>query len=78
MDETAVEEFYDNHCHAHEPEETVDDRVIAGINAKTGAGIALSATDQKALKSDDPTPGIVWNPNKRWASHKELRGINII
>ncbi len=78
MDEMAVEEFYNDHCHAHEQDELVIESVVLGINAKQGAGRALSDTDSKALDPDDPTPGINKNLNKVWADHKVQRNINII
>ncbi len=78
LTEAEVETFYNDHCHAHEGEENFAAPIIQAIAVKQSAGIALSATDKKALDSNDPTPGITKNPNKLWADHKALRGINII
>ncbi len=78
MTETEVEEFYNDHCHAHETEDTVNQSVLQAITAKQNAGIEMSATDMKALDADDPTPGIVKNVNKTWVTHKVERNINLI
>ncbi len=78
MTEAEVEDFYDNHCHAHETEDMVNQSVIQAISAKQNAGIEMSDTDRKALDADDTTPGIVKNLNKTWATHKVERKISLV
>jgi hypothetical protein len=80
LTETACEDFFNNHAHAHEPDENVNERVIAGINAKIAAKgkTALTASDNAALDPDDSTPGITKNATKTWAGYKADRGVNLI
>ncbi len=80
MDTLEVEDFYNVHAHGHESDENVNERVIAGINAKIAAKgkTALTPSDNAALDPDDPTPGININVNKTWAGYKADRGVNLV
>ncbi len=76
--EADVEAFYNDHAHAHEPVESVNERIVNGIAAKGNAGVTLLAHDHAALDPDDPTPGININANKTWAAYKDDRGVNLV
>lgn len=76
--EPEAEDFYNNHAHAHEPEETISERIVNGIATKTNAGVMMSENDRKALDPDDPTPGITKNRNRFWADYKADRGVNLV
>jgi len=78
MVEATAEEFYENHAHAHESDERVDERIVNGIAAKQNAKVHLTASDEAALDPNDPTPGITKNKNKTWAGYKDDRGIYLI
>lgn len=78
--EADAEAFYNVHAHAHELTENVNERVLAGINAKIAAigKSALTDTDKKALDPADPTPGINVNVNKTWAGYVADRGVILV
>ncbi len=76
--EGEVELFYDHHAHAHEPDELINERVLAGIRAKQGINAPLTGQQHRALDPDDPTPGIVTNVNKTWAGYKGRTGFGIV
>lgn len=78
LSEAEAEAFYNDHAHAHEAEEVVNERIVSGIAAKQGAGVTLSPTDEKALDPDDPTPGINKNRRRYWADYKTDRGVNVV
>lgn len=78
LTEAQLQEWYDNRCHKHEPEEKLDLRVLEGIKAKRDAGIPLNQSDNDALNVDNDTPGITRNKNKRWIDFKANKGIKIV
>ena len=80
LSEPMAEAFYNEHAHAHEPEEAISERVLLGINTKIAAKgkDSLTAYDLAALDPDDKTPGINTNVNKTWAGYKADRGVNLV
>lgn len=78
VDETELEDFWDNRAHAHELEEKLDDVVLRGIEAKRALGKELTPGQEKALDPEDDTPGIRKNHNRYWKDYKAKQEIEII
>lgn len=78
LSEAEFSDFYDNRAHAHEPDEHIDAAIVEGINAKKGAGKALTQQQVDALDPDKPTPGIRKNKLRLWADAKAHKGINLV
>ncbi len=77
IDETELENFYDNKAHVHEPDEKIDSKILEGIKLKQDLGQGLTADQTKALDPTDPTPGITKNNKKKWSDYKSIVGVNI-
>ena len=82
LNETELEDFYDNNAHIEEPDEKVDDEALKIYETKEKMKIILTPEEEakklKALDPNDPEPGIKVNRNKKWAMKKADAGINII
>lgn len=78
VNESVLEDFWDNCAHAHEPEERLDDVVLRGIEAKKVLGKELTPGQERALDPEDDTPGIRKNHQRYWADYKAKQGIKII
>lgn len=78
LTEAEVEDFWNNHAHAHEPDEILNTDILQGIKAKQDLGIELTDGQQRALDANDPSPGITRNTRKVWATAKEQFGVSII
>ncbi|MCP3684639.1 MAG: hypothetical protein GY861_18385 [bacterium] len=77
IDETALEDFYDNKAHAHEPDERISEKILTAIKMKQDLGLDLTPNQEAALDPDDDTPGITKNKNKKWADKKAGCGATI-
>jgi hypothetical protein len=78
LDETGLQEFYDNRAHAHEQDEILDTDVLQAIKVKQDLGLALTAGQQEALDPEKDMPGIRKNKRKIWADYKLLTGVKIV
>ncbi len=78
------ETFYDTKAHAHEPDETIDDQALNGLNAqrtlKVAVGQDVTALDARIVKALDPldlTEAGVKKNDKLWTAVKAKQGIEI-
>lgn len=78
LTETECEDFYNNHCHRHEPDEMIDNEILQGIKLKQDLGITLTPEQTNALDPTNDTPGIRKNKNKKWVDYKRDTGIVIV
>lgn len=78
MTEVECEEFYNVHCHAHEPEIRIDEKVMESIKTKESLGIALSEEDKSAVNPQTETRGIRKNLNRNWTDFKKVSGTKIV
>ncbi len=82
LDETELEDFYDNKAHAHEADEIVDEAALKVFETKEAMKVTLTTKEEtlkaKALDPEDDTPGIRKNLNKKWADAKVKKGVTIV
>ncbi len=79
------EVFYDEKAHAHEPDETINDNALNGLNAqrtlKVAVGEDVTALDVRIRKALDPNDiteaGVKKNVKKTWNDAKTAEGINL-
>lgn len=80
--ELELEDFYDNKAHAHEPDEHIQDQVLAVFELIEKNGGTLTQEQQerraRALDPNDPEPGVRRNKKKRWAENKIEAGVIIV
>ena len=77
IEDAELETFYEEKAHAHEPDEDIDEHILAAIKAKQDVGVALTPQQIKALDPEDDTPGIKKNKNKIFADFIVKRGVTI-
>lgn len=78
INETTLEDFYNNRHAVKFAEVEVDDRAIAYVNELRAQGV--TETDPriaKAIDPDDQTPGLSRNKKKTWALRKQTEGLEI-
>lgn len=78
LTEVELETFYDEHAHAHEPDELLDEEILTGIRLKQDLGLPLTPNQVRALDPSNDTRGIRKNKTKKWADYKQLVGVEII
>ncbi len=78
INETELEDFWDNRAHKHEQEEKRDGVVLKGIEEAKTAGKKLTPKQEKALDPEDDTPGIIKNHQKYWKDYKAKQEIVIV
>lgn len=78
LDETQLEDYYDNCAHAHEQDEIINEKIVSGIAAKKALGLELTEDQTNALDITSEVKGINKNPNKKWADFKAKKGIKIV
>ncbi len=85
MTPAEFETFHDVKAHAHEPDESVDEGILNGLNAqrtlKVAVGQDVTALDAKIVKALDPNDiteaGVKRNVKKKWADVKVLQEITL-
>lgn len=77
LTEAELEDFWDNHAMARQPENTVNDSVVNGIRARLEAGNAPTDAEKRALDPDNAAVGINKNMQKRWTDVRTSRQITI-
>lgn len=77
LNETELEDFYDNKSHVYEPDQIITKPILDNIKAKQDLEIDLTQSDLNALNPDNPSPGIVKNNNKKWIDFKTLKDVTI-
>lgn len=84
MTPAEFETFHDTKAHAHEPDESVDEGILNGLNAqrtlKVAVGQDVTALDAKIVKALDPNDaeaGVKRNIKKSWSDAKTLQGITL-
>lgn len=86
LDETEAEDFHDNRAHRKDPEEKLDENVLAAMRAKLGVEgdltkidkRTLSIGDKNALDPEHPAPGIIRNRRKHFTDLKASLGATIL
>ena len=77
LDENELQDYWDNHCHAHESEMIVANSVLEAIKLKRDLGISEDESDRNALNPDHHAPGVRRNQNKLWKTFKAHKDILI-
>ena len=78
LTETKTRKFYDDKVAINQPDEIIDEKVLAQIKAKQDLGLSLIAGQQKSLDPQDDTPGIRKNYKKKWVDYKSKLNVSII
>lgn len=86
LDDAEAEDFHDNRAHRQDPEEKLNENVLAAMRTKLGVEgdltkidkRTLSVGDKNALDPEHPAPGIVKNRRKHWSDFKETIGATIL
>jgi len=77
INETELEDFYNNKAHIYDDEETVDEKVLHSIKIKQDLEIELTPQQLKALDPNDDAPGLRKNKKKKWNDYKNLVDVQI-
>jgi len=77
MDETEIEDFYNNKAHAHEPDEIFNTEILNGIKLKQDLGLTLTQNQLDALDPNTDVPGIRKNKNKLWSDFKVKKDLTV-
>lgn len=86
LDEAEATAFYDERAHKQDPEEKLNENVLAAMRAKLGVEgdltkidkRTLSIGDKNALDPEHPAPGIVRNRRKHFSDFVETLGATIL
>lgn len=82
LNETDLEDFYDNKAHAHESDNIVNEHLFKEFEMKTKLGVPLSGTENilrnKMLDPADDTLGITKNNKKKWSDFKQISNVTIV
>ncbi len=83
--EVEFETFYNTKAHAHEPDESIDEKTLNGLSAQRALKTALAqdttvldAKIAKALDPDDKEAGVKKNVKKTWTDAKTAEGISLV
>lgn len=78
LNNAQAETFWEGHATSQDPDEEIDDVILAAIDLKQRLNLPLTPEQSRAIDPGDDTPGIRKNKRKLWDDYKALTGTVIV